>query len=206
MALRDHKTKIVATIGPASDSQEMLERLISAGMDVARLNFSHGDFTAHGTTISRLRAAEKAVGRPVTIMADLPGPKMRLGTIAPEPILLKANDRFTLTSEQITGNAQRVSMTFEALPRVVRPGNRLFLNDGLVQLVVERVVGNDVECVVVVGGGAPLPKGAEPPRDRPGHPSLHAPRPRLPELRPGARRGRRQPVVRRAGSGSPRGA
>ncbi len=159
MSLPDHKTKIVATIGPASDSPEMLERLIAAGLNVARLNFSHGDFTAHAGTIARLRAAEKAVGRPVTIMADLPGPKMRLGTIDPEPINLVANDRFTLTTEPITGNAKRVSMSFAALPKVVRPGDRLFLNDGLVQLVVERVAGNDVECVVAVGGELRSRKG-----------------------------------------------
>ena len=81
MALPDHKTKIVATSGPASDSPEMLERLIAAGLDIARLNFSHGDFAGHAATIDRLRAAEKTVGRPVTIMADLPGPKMRLGKL-----------------------------------------------------------------------------------------------------------------------------
>jgi pyruvate kinase len=159
MSLPDHKTKIVATIGPASDSPEVLERLIAAGLNIARLNFSHGDFTTHAGTIARLRAAEKAVGRPVTIMADLPGPKMRLGKIDPEPINLVANDRFTLTTEQITGNAKRVSMSFAALPKVVRPGDRLFLNDGLVQLVVERVTGNDVECVVAVGGELRSRKG-----------------------------------------------
>ncbi|MCY1078551.1 pyruvate kinase [Archangium lansingense] len=159
MSLPDQKTKIVATIGPASDKPEVLERMIAAGLNIARLNFSHGDFTSHAATIARLRAAEKAVGRPVTIMADLPGPKMRIGKIDPEPINLVANDRFTLTTEQITGNAKRVSMSFEKLPKVVKPGDRLFLNDGLVQLVVERVTGNDVECVVAVGGELRSRKG-----------------------------------------------
>ena len=97
MPLPDHKTKIVATIGPASDSPEMLERLIRAGLNIARLNFSHADFAEHGERIARIRAAERAVGRPVTIMADLPGPKMRLGKIDPEPILLRVGDRFTLS-------------------------------------------------------------------------------------------------------------
>ncbi|NMO13385.1 pyruvate kinase [Pyxidicoccus fallax] len=159
MSLPAQKTKIVATIGPASDSPEVLERLIAAGLSVARLNFSHGEFAAHAATIARLRAAEKVVGRPVTIMVDLPGPKMRLGKIEPEPIHLVANDRFILTTEQLTGNAKRVSMTFEDLPKVVKPGDRLFLNDGLVQLVVERVKGNDVECVVAVGGELRSRKG-----------------------------------------------
>jgi pyruvate kinase len=150
--LRDHKTKIVATIGPASDSPEMLGRLIEAGLSVARLNFSHGEFSHHGEVIRRIREAARATGRRVAIMADLPGPKMRLGKIDPEPIKLSPGDRFTLTNEDIVGNAQRVSMTFDPLPKVVRQGHRLFLNDGLVQLVVERIVGNDVECVVAVGG------------------------------------------------------
>ena len=86
--LPPNKTKIVATIGPASDAPEMLERLIRAGLNVARLNFSHGDFTGHAERIARIRAAAAAVGRRVAIMADLPGPKMRVGTIEPEPIQL----------------------------------------------------------------------------------------------------------------------
>src|SRR5215471_6128537 len=126
--LRDHKTKIVATIGPASDSLEILERLIRAGLDIARLNFSHGDFAHHGELIARIRTAEQRVGRMVAIMADLPGPKMRLGKIDPEPIQVRVGDDFTLTSGDIVGDTHRVSMSFEALPRVVKVGDRLFLN------------------------------------------------------------------------------
>src|ERR1051325_6264601 len=157
--LAGHKTKIVATIGPASESPEMLERLIRAGLNVARLNFSHGEFSKHGEVVKRIRAAAKTTGRRVAIMADLPGPKMRLGKIEPEPIHLAPGAKFTLTNEDIVGNAQRVSMSFEPLPRVVKPGNRLFLNDGLVQLVVERADGNEVECVVAVGGELRSRKG-----------------------------------------------
>ena len=159
MPLPDHKTKIVATIGPASDSPEMLERLIRAGLNIARLNFSHADFAEHGERIARIRAAERAVGRPVTIMADLPGPKMRLGKIDPEPILLRVGDRFTLTSDEVVGSQERVSMSFERLPQVVKAGDRMFLNDGLVQLLVERVVGPDVVCKVAVGGELRSRKG-----------------------------------------------
>jgi pyruvate kinase len=159
MPLPEHKTKIVATIGPASEAPEMLERLIRAGMNVARLNFSHGDFTSHAGRIASLRAAARATGRQVAIMADLPGPKMRLGKIEPEPIRLRVGDTFTLTTEEIIGNAQRVSMSFAPLPRVVKPGNALFLNDGLVQLVVERVAGEDVICQVTVGGELRSRKG-----------------------------------------------
>jgi len=154
-----HKTKIVATIGPASESPEMLGRLIRAGLSVARLNFSHGDFTKHGEVVRRIRDAAREAGRRVAIMADLPGPKMRLGKIDPEPIQLSPGDRFSLTNEDVIGNSERSSMTFKPLPQVVRPGNRLFLNDGLVQLVVDRVTGNDVECTVAVGGELRSRKG-----------------------------------------------
>ena len=159
MPLAKHKTKIVATIGPACESPQMLERLVRAGMNIARLNFSHGDFAGHAERIARIRAAEKTTGLRVVIMADLPGPKMRIGSIEPEPIQLLPGDNFTLTSEDIVGNRQRVSMSFDRLPRVVKPGNRLFLNDGLVQLVVERVAGNDVQCTVAVGGELRSKKG-----------------------------------------------
>jgi pyruvate kinase len=137
----------------------MLERLIRAGLNIARLNFSHGDFAGHAERIARIRAAEKATGKRVAIMADLPGPKMRLGKIEPEPIELQPGDTFTLTSEDVVGSQQRVSMSFEPLPTVVKPGNRLFLNDGLVQLVVERVDGRDVHCKVAVGGELRSRKG-----------------------------------------------
>jgi pyruvate kinase len=158
-ALPAHKTKIVATIGPASESPEMLRRLIRAGMNVARLNFSHGEFSYHAEVVRRIRAAAEEIRQRVAIMADLPGPKMRLGKIDPEPIQLSPGDRFCLTNEDIVGNAHRVSMTFAELPRVVKPGNRLYLNDGLVQLVVDRVAGNDVECIVAVGGELRSRKG-----------------------------------------------
>src|SRR5262245_38905791 len=99
MALSTHKTKIVATIGPASDSPDMLERLIRAGLNVARLNFSHGNFDEHADRINLIRSAAKATGRRVAIMADLPGPKIRIGTIEPEPIQLHPGDNFVLTTD-----------------------------------------------------------------------------------------------------------
>ena len=105
IGLPAHKTKIVATIGPASESPEMLKRLIQAGLSVARLNFSHGEFSQHGEVVRRIREAAKETGRRVAIMADLPGPKMRLGKIEPEPILLTPGAHFTLTNEDIVGDA-----------------------------------------------------------------------------------------------------
>jgi len=158
-ALPAHKTKIVATIGPASESHEMLARLIRAGLNVARLNFSHGSPAKHAEVIQRIRDAARETGRRVAIMADLPGPKLRLGKIDPEPIHLVPGRHFTLTNEDIVGNAQRASTTFSQLPQVVKPGNRIFLNDGVVQLVVDRVAANDVECKVIVGGELRSRKG-----------------------------------------------
>src|SRR5437899_1732622 len=158
-ALPAHKTKIVATIGPASESPDILARLVRSGMDVARLNFSHGNPSKHAEIIPRIRDAALEIGRRVAIMADLPGPKLRLGKIDPEPIQLLPGAHFTLTSEDIVGDTQRASTSFERLPRVVKPGDRIFLNDGLVQLVVKRVAGNDVECSVAVGGELRSRKG-----------------------------------------------
>src|SRR5215510_5076511 len=99
MPLPLHKTKIVATIGPACDAQETLVRMIRAGLNVARLNFSHGTFEEHAKRIETLRGAAKKAGRDIAIMADLPGPKMRIGMLAQEPIELKAGEDFALTTE-----------------------------------------------------------------------------------------------------------
>ncbi|HKE88611.1 MAG TPA: pyruvate kinase [Vicinamibacterales bacterium] len=159
MALPKNKTKIVATIGPASDTPDMLGRLIGAGLNVARLNFSHGDFAGHAERINRIRSAAAAAGRRVTIMADLPGPKIRIGTIDPEPIQLQAGENFTLTTDVVSGDAQRVSVTLTRLPSVVKPGDELFLNDGLVQLTVQQISGTEVHCTVAVGGELRSKKG-----------------------------------------------
>ena len=166
MALPANKTKIVATIGPASELPEVMEEMIRAGMNVARLNFSHGDFESHGEVIAKLRAASQAAERRLTIMADLPGPKMRIGQLAQEPIELEAGDSFTLTTEDIIGDQERVSMTFDRLPQAVKSGDTLYLNDGLIQLEVESVAGKDVKCKVLVGGALWSRKGLNLPTDR----------------------------------------
>ena len=147
-----NKTKIICTIGPASDSAEVLDKMIRAGMNVARLNFSHGDFASHGETIQKIRAASWAAKRRVAIMADLPGPKIRIGEFEAEPVELNPDDLFTLTIENIIGNQGRVSVSFLPLTKAVKPKDKLFLNDGLVELEVIKVEGNDVHCKVLVGG------------------------------------------------------
>ncbi|MEJ2723250.1 MAG: pyruvate kinase [Deltaproteobacteria bacterium] len=152
MTLPNNKTKIVCTIGPASESQRVIEKMLLAGMNVARLNFSHGDFASHEKIIRNLRAASAATKRRVAIMADLPGPKMRIGQLEEEPIELKSGQAFILTTEVITGNGERVSVSFSRLPKVVKPGDTLFLNDGYIQLEVKKTKGREVHCQVVTGG------------------------------------------------------
>ncbi len=159
VTLPAHKTKIICTIGPSSDSPEVLKAIMRAGMDVARLNFSHGVFDEHKRVINTIRAAAAEVGKRIAILADLPGPKIRIGQFGQEPVELKPGDSFTLTTETIRGNAERVSVTFERLPRAVKPGDTLFLNDGLIQLEVMNVTANDVQCRVLVGGELRSRKG-----------------------------------------------
>ena len=154
-----NKTKIVCTIGPASQSAGMMEQMIRAGMNVARLNFSHGDFSSHKMVIDNLRKASKTAGIRVAIMADLSGPKMRIGKLSREPIELKSGDEFTLTAEEITGDEKRVSVSFTSLPQVVKPADKLFLNDGYVQLEVIEAEGKEVYCRILVGGELRSRKG-----------------------------------------------
>lgn len=153
------KTKIVCTIGPASQSQAVLERMISKGMDVARINFAHGDLDGHRQTIAHVRAAAEAVGRRVAIFGDLPGPKMRIGRLEEEPIYLERGQSFSLLTEDLVGDATCASMSFKELPRVVMPGNNIFVNDGLIQLAVEEVTSDAVHCQVLSGGEMRSHKG-----------------------------------------------
>ena len=159
MALAPNKTKLVCTIGPASESPEILRNMLHAGMNIARLNFSHGDFAWHKTVIESLRGAASAKGKRVTILADLPGPKMRIGQLAEEPIALKRGDAFTLTTDEVIGDRRRVFVSFPRLPAVVKPGDCLFLNDGNIELEVVKVASNDVECRLLVGGELRSRKG-----------------------------------------------
>ena len=157
--LRANKTKIVCTIGPACESLPVMERMIRAGMNVARLNFSHGDFAGHKKNINNLRQAAANTGERITIMGDLSGPKMRIGKLAEEPIELKQDETFTLTTEDIVGDSGQAAVTFERLPEAVMPGNTLYLNDGIIQLEVVKVTGRQVQCRVAVGGELRSRKG-----------------------------------------------
>ena len=145
-------TKIVCTLGPASRSPEVIEALIRGGMDVARLNFSHGTHAEHAEVIDRVRAAARRAGRPVGILQDLQGPKIRIGPVAAGVVELKAGAPFSLTTGDTPGDASCVSTTYEALVRDVKVGDRILLNDGLIELRVVQVGRDAVRCQVVCGG------------------------------------------------------
>jgi pyruvate kinase len=153
-------SKIVCTIGPASRSAKIIERLLQAGMDVARLNFSHGTHADHAHSISLIRAAAIKQEKPVAILADLQGPKIRTGPLAGgSPVLLRTGQRFVITTARVLGDSTRVSTVFRPLPREVHRGNRILLSDGLIELRVEQVRGPEVMCEVVNGGALGEHKG-----------------------------------------------
>lgn len=152
------KTKIVCTIGPACDSQDMIEKLAIAGMNVARLNMSHADHTHTAVTIKNLRIVSEALGKPIGILADLQGPKIRIGTIS-ETADLKPGQDYTLTTRDVPGNSREVSLPFKELPQSVKPGETLLLDDGLIELKVEAVTGTDINTKVVRGGELKSKKG-----------------------------------------------
>ncbi|MFC4767782.1 pyruvate kinase [Effusibacillus consociatus] len=146
------RTKIVCTIGPASESVEVLTSIIQNGMNVARLNFSHGTYEEHAARIRNIRAASKAAGKTVAILLDIKGPKIRTGLIENDQVELKEGSSITLTTEEVLGTAERVSISYKGLPEDVEPGSRLLIDDGLIGLVVEKVEGTDILCRVTNGG------------------------------------------------------
>ncbi|HBY98916.1 MAG TPA: pyruvate kinase [Chloroflexi bacterium] len=159
------RTKIVATIGPASRSPEMLEQLIRAGVDVVRLNMSHGDQAMHAENIERVRAASAAVGRPVAILADLQGPKLRVGEMAGEGVDLLVGHKVTLTTDgETVGHDQIIPVQYEGLPAAVDPGDRILLDDGLLEMQVLDKTDSTITAEVVIGGLLKSNKGLNLPR------------------------------------------
>jgi len=148
----EHKTKIVCTIGPASRSEAVLEELVRRGMNVARLNFSHGTLEGHKEDIRRIRSVAANMNRSCTILADLPGIKIRIGKLHSEPVELVKGGRIVLTSNQIIGNAERLSVNYERLNESVTEGSLVYLNDGFIQLLVEKTASKEIICRVLVGG------------------------------------------------------
>ena len=146
------KTKIVCTIGPATETVEKLTALVNAGMDVMRLNFSHGDFTEHQQRVENLKAVRKATGQTVAILQDLGGPKIRIGEFKDGAITLKTGQTFTLTTEKIMGDEKRVSVNYPLLPKEVKVGGHILIHDGKKKLVITAIKGKEVICKVIHGG------------------------------------------------------
>jgi pyruvate kinase len=157
------KTKIVCTIGPASESLENLKKLMDAGMNVARLNFSHGDYEEHGARIRTIRQACQETGRIVAILLDTKGPEIRTGKLKQEPIDLVQDGRIILTTEDIVGDAERISVTYNNLPKDVHIGSTILIDDGLIGLLVLDVRGTEIECRIVNGGQLKSKKGVNVP-------------------------------------------
>ena len=153
------RAKIVATLGPATSTAEAIEGLVVAGMDVARLNLSHGDYADHESVYALVRAASDAAGRGVGILVDLQGPKIRLGRFASGPVLLESGDVFIVTTDDVPGDREKVSTTYAGLPGDVSVGDVVLVDDGRIELRVTKVEGNDVHTVVVEGGRVSDNKG-----------------------------------------------
>ena len=153
------RAKIVATLGPATSSPQTLRRLVDAGLDVARLNLSHGTHDDHHASLTNLRQAAQDAKRAVGVLADLQGPKIRVGTFPDGPIELAAGDEFTITTEDTPGDRTRVSTTYKGLPGDVRPGDRVLIDDGRVVLECTKTTSTDVHTRVIFGGTVSNHKG-----------------------------------------------
>lgn len=153
------RTKIVCTLGPSSDSQGTIGKLVRAGMSCARLNFSHGDYSSHAAVAKLVREAAADLRIPMAILADMQGPKMRIGRFANGPIELSPGDRFSLTTDEVAGNQEIVSVSYASLPTDVKPGDAIALDDGLIRLRVESVEGRTVRTIVEDGGTLSNNKG-----------------------------------------------
>ena len=146
------KTKIICTLGPAVDSEDMLRTLIRAGMDAARFNFSHGSHPEHLARLNRLKSVRDAMGRPVATILDTKGPEIRIKSFDAKTVTLETGDPFTLTTDDVVGDRSRVSVTYPKLHQELAPGQQVLIDDGLVAIRVEEIAGHDIRCTVENGG------------------------------------------------------
>ncbi len=153
------RTKIIATLGPASNSPEVIENLIHAGMDVARLNFSHGSIEDHRRVIHNVRAASKKTKKDIGVLLDLQGPKIRTGRLVNKVVNLSEGASFIITTRDVPGDDKVVSTDYECLPQDLSEGARILLDDGLLELEVQKITGSDVYCRVIRGGELSEKKG-----------------------------------------------
>ena len=155
----NRRTKIVCTLGPAVASKEQIRGLVDAGMNVARLNFSHGEHADHEQNYNWVREATDESGKAVGVLADLQGPKIRLGRFAEGATVWATGETVRITVDDVQGTHDRVSTTYKGLARDARPGDRLLVDDGKIALVCKEVDGNDVVCEVTEGGPVSNNKG-----------------------------------------------
>ena len=153
------KTKIICTIGPASESEERLRELMLAGMNVARFNFSHGTHEEQKAKYERVLKVRKELGLPVATMLDTKGPEIRLRDFEGGKVELRAGETFTLTTEEIMGTAQRATISYKNLKNDISVGTTLLIDDGLIELEVEKISGEDIICRVINGGFVSNHKG-----------------------------------------------
>ncbi len=146
------KTKIICTIGPASENEEVLTKMCEAGMNVARLNFSHGSQDEHQKKIDLIKKVREKLNLPIAIMLDTKGPEYRIKTFENHKVLLKDGDKFTFTTDDVEGNEERVSVTYKDLNKEVNIGDTILVNNGLLIFKVSKIEGNDVICDIIVGG------------------------------------------------------
>ena len=146
------RTKIVCTIGPASESPEILRQLITGGMNVARINFSHGSHESHLVLTENIKKLRGELGVPVGLLADTKGPEIRVKKFAESPVTLTAGERFTLTTREVDGSNEIVSVTYSDLPKILVQGNKILLDDGLIELQVEDITATDIGCRILNGG------------------------------------------------------
>ena len=169
----ERRTKIVCTLGPATSDRETIRGLIEAGMDVARLNFSHGTHDDHRAMIGLVREESERAGRVVPILQDLQGPKIRLGNVQQGSVLIHKGDELVLTTEPLEiSTRERAYVSYDALPQDVEPGGRILVDDGLIELRVEEINGTEVTTEVVVGGLLRSKKGVNLPHIRTSRPSM----------------------------------
>lgn len=167
-----NKTKILATIGPASNTKETVTELVMAGADIFRLNFSHGDHSIHADVVKTIREVNAEMSFNIGILQDLQGPKIRVGEVENNGVLIKQGDQLTITSEPVVGNASLVSTVYQNLPNDVVQGDRILIDDGNLELVVLKTDGKNVNCTVVHGGILKSRKGINLPSTKISAPSL----------------------------------
>ena len=158
------KTKIICTMGPNTNDRTLMKKLVEQGMDIARFNFSHGDHEEQKTRMDMLKSVREEVGRPVAILLDTKGPEIRTGLLkGGKKVTLEAGQKFVLTTEIVEGDSEKVSISYDGLPDDVEVGTKILIDDGLIEMEVKKVLGNEILCQVINGGELGERKGVNVP-------------------------------------------